>query len=205
VSQIKSVFYLKFFFLIRLRTENERLKSDNASIRSDLTQTKQLKDEIILKNNQLITQLQNELENKTKHISKLEEQLRGDLSTQDLSITRVKQLEEELNNERQQRHKLIIEMNRLEHKCENLESELQNGNIHKPKLAPSDSNMTWDSKFMDTFDLLDLPVNISILFQLDTFRLTIRIYIHSRFLRNCQYIVDIVVCRKFFRLETCEP
>jgi len=158
------------FFFIRLRAENERLKSDNATIRSDLTQTKQLKDEIILKNNQLITQLQNELENKTKYISKLEEQLRGDLSTQDLSVTRVKQLEEELNNERQQRHKLIIEMNRLEQKCENLESELQNGNIHKPKSAPSDSNMTWDSKFMDTLDLLDLPVNIVILFQIDTFR-----------------------------------
>jgi hypothetical protein len=55
-------------------------------------------------------------------------------------------------------------MNRLEQKCENLESELQNGNIHKQKSAPSDTNITWDSKFMDTLDLLDLPVNIIILF-----------------------------------------
>jgi len=55
-------------------------------------------------------------------------------------------------------------MHRLEQKCENLQSELQNGNIHKVKSAPSDSNMTWDSKFMDTLDLDDLPVNITILF-----------------------------------------
>jgi len=61
-------------------------------------------------------------------------------------------------------------MNRLEQKCENLESELQNGNIHKQKSAPSDTNITWDSKFMDTLDLLDLPVNIIILFQIDSFR-----------------------------------
>jgi len=148
----------------RLRLENERLKSENTSIRSDLTQTKQSKDEIVLKNNELITQLQNELEKKTKEIKKLEEQSRGDLSTQDLSTTRVKQLEEELTIERQQRQRLVIEMHRLEQKCENLQSELQNGNIHKVKSAPSDSNMTWDSKFMDTLDLDDLPVNITILF-----------------------------------------
>lgn len=146
--------------LQQLRIENERLKTDNASIKSDLNQTKQIKDEIILKNNQLIEQLQNDLENKTKDILKLEEQLRGDLSTQDLSITRLKQLEEELNTERQQRQRLVIEMHRLEQKCENLQSELQNGNIIKTKSAPSDSNMTWDSKFMDTLDLDDLPVNI---------------------------------------------
>ncbi len=148
----------------RLRLENERLKSENTSIRSDLNQTKQSKDEIVLKNNELITQLQNELEKKTKEIKKLEEQSRGDLSTQDLSTTRVKQLEEELTIERQQRQRLVIEMHRLEQKCENLQSELQNGNIHKVKSAPSDSNMTWDSKFMDTLDLDDLPVNITILF-----------------------------------------
>jgi myosin-5 len=148
--------------LQQLRAENERLKSDNASMRLDLTQTKQLKDEIILKNNEIIHQLQNDIENKTKEIQKLNEQLRGDLSTQDLSLTRVKQLEEELNTERQQRQRLVIEMHRLEQKCENLQSELQNGNINKPKQAPSDSNMTWDSKFMDTLDLDDLPVNIKI-------------------------------------------
>jgi hypothetical protein len=62
-------------------------------------------------------------------------------------------------------------MHRLEQKCENLQSELQNGNIIKPKLAPSDSNITWDSKFMDTLDLDDLPVNINILvFQINTIR-----------------------------------
>ncbi|CAF1195423.1 unnamed protein product [Rotaria sp. Silwood1] len=143
--------------LQQLRSENERLKSDNAVIRSDLTQTKQLKDEIILKNNELIIQLQTELENKTKEITKLEEQLVGDISTQDLSLTRVKQLEEELNAERQQRQRLVIEMHRLEQKCENLQSELQNGNINTMKPVPSDSNMTWDSKFMDTLDLYDLP------------------------------------------------
>jgi DNA repair exonuclease SbcCD ATPase subunit len=152
-----------FFYLFRLRLENERLKTDNASIRSDLVQTKQLKDEIILKNTELIAQLQNELEIKNKEIKKLEEQLRGDASTQGASTTRVKQLEEELNTERQQRQRLVIEMHRLEQKCENLQSELQNGNIHKVKSAPSDSNMTWDSKFMDTLDLDDLPVNITIL------------------------------------------
>ncbi|CAF3322996.1 unnamed protein product [Rotaria socialis] len=140
-----------------LRSENERLKSDNVSIRSDLTQTKQLKDEIILKNNELISQLKNELENKTKAIAKLEEQLLGDLSTQDSSLTRVKQLEEELNTERQQRQRLVIEMHRLEQKCENLQSEFQNGNVNAVEPAVSDSNMTWDSKFMDTLDLYDLP------------------------------------------------
>ncbi|CAF1093948.1 unnamed protein product [Rotaria sordida] len=143
--------------LQQLRTENERLKLDNATIRSDLIQTKQLKDEIITKNNELIIKLQNELEIKTKEITKLEEQLAGDLSTQDLSLTRVKQLEEELNTERQQRQRLVIEMHRLEQKCENLQSELQNGNINIIKPVPSDSNMTWDSKFMDAFDLDDLP------------------------------------------------
>nr|ADD91458.1 myosin V-like protein [Adineta vaga] len=144
----------------QLRLENERLKTENSSIRSDLIQTKQTKDEIILKNTDLITQLENEIEQKNKDIQKLEEQLRGDLSTQDLSTTRMKQLEEELTAERQQRQRLVIEMHRLEQKCDNLQSELQNGNmINKVKSAPSDSNMTWDSKFMDTLDLDDLPVN----------------------------------------------
>lgn len=151
-----------FLFLIRLRSENERLKTDNTQLRADLVQTKQLKDEIILKNNELITHLQNELETKTREITKLEQQLVGDLSTQDLSLTRVKQLEEELNIERQQRQRLVIEMHRLEQKCENLQSELQNGNINTIKPMPSDSNITWDSKFMDTLDLYDLSVNILI-------------------------------------------
>jgi hypothetical protein len=160
----KKTFFTYFIFVFsnRLRAENERLKTENTSIRSDLTQTKQLKDEIILKNTDLIAQLQSELENKTKEMSKLEKQVVGDLSTQDLSVTRVKLLEEELNNERQQRQRLVIEMHRLEQKCENLQSEFQNGNINKTKQAPSDSNMTWDSKFMDTLDLDDLPVTIII-------------------------------------------
>ena len=85
--------------------------------------------------------------------------MQGDLSTQDLSTTRVRQLEEELNNERQQRQRLVIEMHRLEQKCENLQSELQNGNKNGLPFIPSDSNMTWDSKFMDTLDLDDLPVS----------------------------------------------
>ena len=155
--------------LQQLRTENERLKTENVTIRTDLTQTKQLKDEIIQKNTQLIAQLQEQIEKKTKDILKLEEQSRGDLSTQDLSLTRVKQLEEELNTERQQRQRLVIEMHRLEQKCENLQSELQNGNGIKSKVPPSDSNMTWDSKFMDTLDLYDLPVNI------DSFCFSLRI------------------------------
>ena len=146
--------------LQQLRAENERLKSENTTIRADLNQTKQSKDEIINKNNQLITQLQNDIENKTKDMQKLEEQLRGDLSTQDLSSVRVKQLEEELNLERQQRQRLVIEMHRLEQKCENLQSELQNGDGIQSKQIPSDSNITWDSKFMDTLDLDDLPVRI---------------------------------------------
>jgi len=140
-----------------LRTENERLKQENHSIRSDLTQSKQLKDEIILENTQLISQLQQQLEIKNKDLDKLEKQVQGDLSTQDLSTTRVQQLEEELNNERQQRQRLVIEMHRLEQKCENLQSELQNGNKNPIQFIPSDSNMTWDSKFMDTLDLDDLP------------------------------------------------
>ena len=74
----------------------------------------------------------------------------------------MKQLEEELTAERQQRQRLVIEMHRLEQKCDNLQSELQNENLHKVKSGPSDSNMTWDSKFMDTLDLDDLPVNILI-------------------------------------------
>jgi hypothetical protein len=49
-------------------------------------------------------------------------------------------------------------MHRLEQKCENLQSELQNGNGIQSKQAPSDSNITWDSKFMDTLDLDDLTV-----------------------------------------------
>ncbi|CAF1188386.1 unnamed protein product [Adineta steineri] len=143
--------------LQQLRLENERLKADNTSIRSDLTQTKQSKEEIILKNTELVTNLQNQIEEKSKEIKKLKEQSRGDLSAQDLSTTRLKQLEEELSTERQQRQRLVIEMHRLEQKCENLQSELQNGNVNKVKSAPSDSNMTWDSKFMDTLDLDDLP------------------------------------------------
>jgi myosin-5 len=146
--------------LQQLRAENERLKIENTNIRTDLNQTKQSKDEIITKNNQLIIQLQNDIEIKTKHIQKLEEQLRGDLSTQDLSLIHVKQLEEELNIERQQRQRLVIEMHRLEQKCENLQSELQNGNGIQSKQAPSDSNITWDSKFMDTLDLDDLTVRV---------------------------------------------
>lgn len=145
---------------IRLRSENERLKADNVVVRSDLVQTKQVKDEIISKNNELITQLQNEVDNKTKDIAKLERQVVGDLSSQGLSLTRVKQLEEELNNERQQRQRLVIEMHRLEQKCENLQSELQNGNMNTTKPASSDSNMTWDSKLMDALDLYDIPVSI---------------------------------------------
>lgn len=145
----------------RLRAENERLKNENVALRSDLTQTKQAKDEIIGKNNELITQLENDVEQKSKEIQKLEEQLRGDLSTQDRSSLRMKQLEEELTAERQQRQRLVIEMHRLEQKCENLQSELQNGNGVKIKSAPSDSNMTWDSKFMDTLDLDDLPVSFA--------------------------------------------
>ena len=49
-------------------------------------------------------------------------------------------------------------MHRLEQKCDNLQSELQNGNVNKVKSIPSDSNMTYDSKFMDTLDLDDLLV-----------------------------------------------
>ncbi|CAF1537304.1 unnamed protein product, partial [Adineta ricciae] len=143
--------------LQQLRLENERLKTENASIRADLLQTKQSKDEIISKNTDLIAQLENDVEQKTKEIKKLEEQLRGDLSTQDSSAIRMKQLEEELTAERQQRQRLVIEMHRLEQKCDNLQSELQNENLHKVKSGPSDSNMTWDSKFMDTLDLDDLP------------------------------------------------
>ncbi|CAF1657490.1 unnamed protein product, partial [Adineta ricciae] len=143
--------------LQQLRLENERLKTENASIRADLLQTKQSKDEIISKNTDLIAQLENDVEQKDNEIKKLEEQLRGDLSTQDSSAIRMKQLEEELTAERQQRQRLVIEMHRLEQKCDNLQSELQNENLHKVKSAPSDSNMTWDSKFMDTLDLDDLP------------------------------------------------
>ena len=146
--------------LQQVRQENERLKAENSTIRSDLIHTKQSKEELIQHNQQIIQQLQNELEHKSKDIHKLEEQLRGDLSTQDLSSTRMKQLEEELNNERQQRQRLVIEMHRLEQKCENLQSELQNGDGLPSKGAPSDSNITWDSKFMDTLDLDDLPVSM---------------------------------------------
>ena len=148
---------MQIFYSLRLRSENQHLKSDNASIRSDLLQTKQFKDEIILKNNELIAQLQEEIQCKTNEINKFEEQLHGNSSTQDLSSVRIKQLEEDLNNERQQRQRLVIEMHRLEQKCENLQSELQNGDI---KTIPSDSNITCDSKFIDALDLSDLPVNI---------------------------------------------
>ena len=152
---------LEGLLFFRLRSENERLKNENASIRSELTQTKQSKEDIVAKNLQHVTQLENELESRKQEIIKFEKQLAGDLTTQGSSLTRVKQLEEELNNERQQRQRLVIEMHRLEQKCENLQSEFQQGNIHKIKSAPSDSNMTWDSKFMDTLDLDDLPVSIT--------------------------------------------
>ena len=140
------------------------MKNENTSIRSELTQTKHSKEEIIAKNLQHVSQLENELESRKQEIGKFEKQLAGDVSMQGSSLTRVKQLEEELNNERQQRQRLVIEMHRLEQKCENLQSEFQQGNLHKIKSAPSDSNMTWDSKFMDTLDLDDLPVSITSLF-----------------------------------------
>lgn len=151
-----------------LKTEIERLKNENTNLKTDFNQMKQSKDENISKLNEQILQLENEIENKSKDIDKLNQQLKGDLSSQDLSSTRVKQLEEELNLERQQRQRLVIEMNRLEQKCENLQSELQNGNFMKTKQAISDSNMTWDSKFMDTLDLDDLPVRFLVLLTFET-------------------------------------
>ena len=111
---------------------------------------------MIVEKSELIVQLQTQLDGQSKEMEKLQKQSRGDLSTQDRSLSRVQQLEEELNNERQQRQRLVIEMHRLEQKCENLQSELQHG--QPTKFIPSDSNITWDSKFMDTLDLDDLPV-----------------------------------------------
>lgn len=142
-----------------LRLENDKLKQENLSLRTELTQTKQSKDEIVSELNQNISQLKKDLDKQKKLADKFEKLNQGEQSQHDSSLLRIQQLEEELNNERQQRQRLVIEMHRLEQKCENLQTDLQqNGQRNQMKFLNSEANIDWDSKFIDGLDLDDVTV-----------------------------------------------
>ncbi|CAF0903155.1 unnamed protein product, partial [Didymodactylos carnosus] len=107
----------------QLRAEIERLGTENQIIRTEHQQLKVSKEELIVKHTESLATLKFALDAKTSDIKRLEEQIQ-DTNTTD-QLKRLKELEDELQTERQQRQRYIIEMHRLEQKCENLESELQ--------------------------------------------------------------------------------
>ncbi|CAF0778200.1 unnamed protein product [Didymodactylos carnosus] len=150
---------------IQLRAEIERLRHENQAVRSDHQQLKLFKDELVIQHADVLSALKVELDTKTNDIKRLEKHIQ-DTTTSDQSIQRLKELEDELQTERQQRQRYVLEINRLEQKCENLESESQTNNKKHHnglesqgslKDAPSDVNMTFDSRFInETLDLDDL-------------------------------------------------